>query len=269
MIDLAAVLGACPGESSPATIIIDKTLDPFCADRLIPLLPKNVLLVVIESLSKYWQLGTNLSIAGIASLVASGPIATRRACHLATRLRKLIEALGQHMDPRVVLAMPPYREALEARLSRMRRNARLLANWLRRNQRGTVRHADAEDTCSSLVYLSWSIPTAKRSELNFSGALEQRGSPKEQTLEWRDAYVSAVVSYLEEMLSDDYLLSPVRLGTSFGFSRTAISPVPKSTTECQLRLSAGLENIEALRKIYIVLRDLVISEGSSPRRTAF
>ena len=267
VVDLVEVVKTVGAKGSPRTMILDKTLDPFCLDRVIPILPQAVVLVAIDSLTKFAQLGANVAIGGIASFIAKGEEARIRARAIATRVRDLIAALGQHMDIRLALAMAPDRMALETRISRMRRNALLLASWLRKDRPDVVGHADNGDVCSTLVYLAWTIPAPQESQLDFASHLEKLGVQGSPTSEWREAYGAAVFDYLGEALAGSDLTSPVRFGTSFGFSRTSIGSIPlRDMTRFCLRVSAGVESIEGLREIYLGLREVVIHEAIHTRK---
>jgi cystathionine beta-lyase/cystathionine gamma-synthase len=195
----------------------------------------NVELVVFESLTKYAQLGLDRTAAGM--IIAPRPLADRLdVCreHLGTNLTDL----AAHQIP------APNRQLLQARLTRLSRNARELAVFLaeRYDRRGLpvrVAHPGLPEHPS--------FPVART--LSFQGGTFGL-VPEDDTHEPRVRLVKAILYEARRRRV------PLVEGTSFGFDTTRIYLTASGTGHGVpfVRVAAGSEHrlgIEALKRVLV------------------
>jgi cystathionine beta-lyase/cystathionine gamma-synthase len=157
-LDTRKLISEVANTGRPTTVIVDKTTDPFCLDGVDEVLSDGALLVSVESLSKYAQYGDALALGGVIALIAKKDSeAAKRADTLYKLIRQHASLQGQHMDPRLAWSLAPTRRLLEWRLTRMRRNAVLIAEDLRHDQIGKVYHAEVDSRPSTFLYVRFEL----------------------------------------------------------------------------------------------------------------
>jgi len=234
-------------------VIADVTLDPLSVRQLWRAVPNDVVLIFIDSLTKYAQCGLNMAVGGMAGVMcAKGNTLGKR---LAVQLERMPVWLGQHMDPRLALALIPSRTLFVERLRRMRRNARLIAQWFERIAPGSVRHAADREAASTLVYIRgrirWAVVPADSDLYQFRRMRKGRRRT--------EAFLRSFEhDYLRPWDERDEGPSVVRVSTSFGFSITSMHGIadPSDPDGFWLRISAGVESLEQL---HVVLSHYVSS----------
>jgi cystathionine beta-lyase/cystathionine gamma-synthase len=233
----------------PGIVVIDVTLDPLVLRRLTRFIPPQTVCVVVDSLTKYAQAGSNVAIGGIATVIpgkSSG--ARKRAQSMVDWLHTMNRLLGQHMDPRLAITLVPSREVLEERLRRMRRNAKLVADVFRRIVPDRVHHARHGRTVSTLVYLVCTInwrATAVEPLMRF------RRWPKGAAR--TTALLRGIESdFIRPVGEGEREAAILRLSTSFGFNATSAHSLvhPQATgDDFWVRVSAGMESVEHLDSV--------------------
>ena len=207
-------------------LIIDKTLHPFVLDD-IKCWPSNISVAIVESLTKYAQMGANVATAGMATLLQCGHGRPKMpVLAVAERIAKRLARLGQHSDHRLSLCMAGDRRLLRNRLAIMQRNASILRSLLTKEGYKPLLH-ELHGTCSTMIYLRLSVP--KKYEHDPAGfTRELLGSLVTET-ETGAAWI--------------------RMGASFGFNRTSLEVIARPA-KAFLRISAGMETEEVLRFLW-------------------
>ncbi|MBY0473228.1 PLP-dependent transferase [Patescibacteria group bacterium] len=226
---------------STSTLVLDNTglATSYQPLHELPLKPLGGMhLVVVESLLKFHQFGFDRVSGGIIW----APVGSEQG---------LFEArmhLGTIMPDASVLAMPlPNRELFDARLARIGRNARLLAEKLDtalRHGGGVVSHV-VHPSLPTYAGYEWS------KNLSFQGPFVTLSFKEgKQSVSHYDAFVSRVTGAAKKAGID------IVGGTSFGFDTTRLYVTARYATGITspfVRISVGTETkneIEALARVF-------------------
>lgn len=234
--DVVWLIEVLHGRRRPVTLVLDNTARSVSCQpwRHLPA-GSNVRMIVFESLTKYPQLGIDRA--------AGGVIVAREQD--VTEMDSLREHLGTNIADVVAHQHPwPNRRILERRLSRIGRNAALIA--------GTVNRRIAGRFPVRVLYPGLST-RSRVSDSGFHGGF--------LTIESHTPGDIALYRRLIEKMLD--VASgrgvPICEGTSFGFDTTRvylIAPTPKHA-DSFLRISAGAEHLLGAHAVTSVVTDSV------------
>ncbi len=228
--DVRGLLATIDRTGRPTVVVVDSTGSSVALQPWGWLPPASaVRLVVVESLTKYAQLGLDRTAAGV--LVAAGP--------LAGRLDTLREHLGTNIADVAVEQLPwPNRGRLERRLARIERNAGVLVEAL------SARIRDER------LPLGVAYPGSG----GLAALSPQASLPTTELLARLVKEAMAIAADRGVDLAE---------GSSFGFDTTRLY-LTATTTRFGvpfLRVAAGTEDAVAIREVADVLADAVMAAG--------
>lgn len=266
-IDAVQVISQIVDTTELKTFIVDKTTDPFCLDGIESALSDDVLVVSVESLSKYLQYGDAFALGGAISLIArKDSAAAKRVDDLYDTILQYSGLQGQHMDPRLAWSLAPTRCLLEWRITRMRRNAMQIARALRDDNLGKVCHSEITGRVSTLIYVEFKLREELRKEISkILKAIESHAMSQAHKSTGDKSYELTFGSNdLARDLFYKYIShrSRVRLSTSFGFSLTSMTFV-RGNGAIFVRISAGCEPVGEMAATYRqILRPILVEINS-------
>ena len=148
--------------------------------------------------------------------------------------------------------MAPTRKLLEWRLTRMRRNAVLIADALRYAQIGNVYHAEVDSKLSTFLYVGLELRKEYRNDMERAlRAIEEHARSLVHKSIGDDSYPIDFFGDRQRHLFYKYVShqTPLRLSTSFGFSTTALTFLGQRGV-IYARISAGCESLPALFRLW-------------------
>lgn len=206
--------------------------------------------VQLQSLAKYVQLGTNVSMGGLAIIHEKD---TGKTCKkIAKKMRETIKFLGQHPDPNIAKAICRNQEILKKRLAKMNRNAhifkKLLLEFCDSSKNWVVTNNGFNPT--NIIWIE-----VKKEWIIRAKEITPKGSKFGLSrLNFKEPIDHIFIKYILEF----YLWQPT-LGewddcsplvkTSFGFNQTTFHIMNNRNRKTYIRISCGIESIELIREI--------------------
>lgn len=232
--DVAGVIGSMRDAANDGYLVLDNTALSCTFQPVCMVAGGGPRLLVVESLTKYAQLGLDRVTGGI--IVAEG--------RDAEDLDRYREHLGTNIPDASVHAIPwPNRARLERRLERLERNAVILAQRIREAAaeagRGPVLGADHPALPD---HPSYSIARGLRFR---SGWLSVAFAAKDD----RPSVHRRLVELVLEEARDRHV--PLVAGASFGLDTTRIYPIAPAARSGRpfVRISPGIEHISAIEEL--------------------
>lgn len=245
-------------------IIADTTLKPFIFS--VQLLKKfEGTIIQLHSLTKYAQLGTNVSMGGLA-------IISKNSCNsicteLANRMKEIIILFGQHPNPNLAKTVCNNELDFKNRLARMRGNADVLKLILLKTNQGkkSWKVLEKASTSTNLIWIAidkeWfdhSVQVISKTppygmDLRESKFIRrvlkdvEKNNKKLSPKEKRRVFKRVLEEKLWSQTLGEWHEEGSFLKTSFGFNQTTYTVLGNTTL--YLRISCGVESMELLREI--------------------
>lgn len=228
-------------------VITDITSNPFAFSET-DIIKFSGLFIQLQSLAKYIQLGTNISMGGLAMFHQNKSKVDIQ--QMVKQMNEYITILGQHPDPNLAKAICRNPEILEKRLNRMKKNAivfqKMLQYYSDRGKHWAV--IDNESNTTNIIWIEvkkkW-ITRAK--ELKPASTPYGLYKPKYSKLNTSQYIKYILEAHLwQPVIGESNGSSPV-VKTSFGFNQTTFHILDKG--KIYIRISCGIESMELLREL--------------------
>jgi len=245
--------------SSCKVLISDITSNPFAFNEA-DIRKHNGLFIQLQSLAKYVQLGTNISMGGLAMIHQNNSIFSNQL--IANSMYSHNTILGQHPDPNLAKAICRNPVILEKRLIRMKKNAEVFKKLLIRFN-DTSKHWELINNKNNTTNIIWIevkkewISTAKR--IRPSSAPFGLEIPNYDKLEISE-YIKFVLEFWlwQPTIGECDEQNPT-VKTSFGFNQTTFHIL--NHRKIYIRISCGIESMELLREIAYHTIKILGSDG--------